>query len=63
LEGGDSNVVSIDVEGDLAGIEEGGSAMTWQYRIDILGNRQHRRCQSRSRTNGSRSRALTRTFS
>jgi len=39
--GDDSNLVSIEVGGDLAGIEDGGSEMTWRYRIDILGNRHH----------------------
>src|SRR3990172_12520524 len=38
--GGDSNLISVELEGDLAGGEEGGREATWQYRIDILGNRQ-----------------------
>lgn len=39
--GDESDLISIELEGDLAFANEGDHEVAWQYKIDILGNRHH----------------------
>lgn len=37
--GGDSNLISLSLEGDFGSLEEGGEETTWEYAIQIAGDR------------------------